>query len=96
MLRHVCRGVDLLARGAADEVRTRWLRHAPSVEGTPVSWHAHGERRRGHSAGIDDTGALRVRLADGAHVTVHGGDIEWHLETKGRDARIGCDGAGGN
>ena len=43
VLGHVRRGVDLLARGAADEVRTRWRRHAPSVEGTAVRWHAHGE-----------------------------------------------------
>jgi len=47
-----------------------------------VSWDAHGERRRGHSVGIDDTGALCVRLPDGAHVTVHGGEIEWHLEAR--------------
>ena len=82
VLRHVRRGVDLLARGAADDVRARWRRHAPSVEGTAVRWHAHGETRRGHAAGIDDTGALRVRLEDGAHVTVHGGEIEWHLEDR--------------
>ena len=29
-----------------------------------------------------DAGALRVRLEDGAHVTVHGGEIEWHLEDR--------------
>jgi BirA family biotin operon repressor/biotin-[acetyl-CoA-carboxylase] ligase len=81
-LRHLRRGVELLASGAADDVRRRWRRLAPSVEGTPVRWHAHGQTRRGYAAGIDDTGALRVRLGDGAHVTVHGGEIEWFLEDR--------------
>lgn len=82
VLRHLRRGVDLLTRDAVEDVRTRWRRHAPSVEGTAVRWHALGETRRGRAAGIDDTGALRVRLDGGAHVTVHGGEIEWHLEDR--------------
>jgi biotin-(acetyl-CoA carboxylase) ligase len=82
LLTHLGQGVDLLAGGAADDVRRRWLRHAPSVEGTPVRWHADGETRRGRSAGIDDVGALRVRLDDGAHVIIHGGAIEWCLDAR--------------
>ena len=82
LLTHLRRGVDLLAGGAADDVRRGWLRHAPSVDGTPVRWRIGGETRRGHSAGIDGIGALRVRLDDGAHVTIHGGAIEWDLEDR--------------
>jgi BirA family biotin operon repressor/biotin-[acetyl-CoA-carboxylase] ligase len=82
VLTHVRRGIDLLASGAADEVRRRWREHAPSVEGTAVRWHTHGQTRSGRAAGIDDTGALRVRLDGGAHVTVHGGEVEWHLEDR--------------
>jgi BirA family biotin operon repressor/biotin-[acetyl-CoA-carboxylase] ligase len=80
LLGHVRRGVALLAVGAGDEVRTRWREHAPSAEGTVVRWLAKGEMRSGRSAGIDDTGALRVRLDDGTHTTVHGGELEWCLE----------------
>jgi BirA family transcriptional regulator, biotin operon repressor / biotin---[acetyl-CoA-carboxylase] ligase len=80
LLGHVRRGVALLAVGAAEEVRTRWREHAPSAEGTVVRWLAQGEMRSGRSAGIDDTGALRVRLDDGTHTTVHGGELEWCLE----------------
>lgn len=82
VLMHVRRGVDLLASGAAADVRRRWRQHAPSVEGTAVQWHTHEGARWGRAAGIDDTGALRVRLDDGGHVTVHGGEIEWHLEDR--------------
>ena len=84
VLTHLRRGVELLATGAADDVRGRWRRLAPSVEGTAVRWHAQGDTRQGRAAGIDETGALRVRLDDGAVATVHGGEIEWHLEDQGR------------
>ena len=82
VLTHLRRGVELLARGAAEDVRIRWRRLSPSVDGTAVRWHAHGETRHGRAAGIDDTGALRVRLDDGAQITVHGGEIEWQLEDR--------------
>ena len=82
VLTHLRRGVDVLARGAANDISARWRQHAPSVQGTALCWHAHGETRWGHAAGIDDTGALRVRLDNGAHVRVHGGEIEWHLEER--------------
>jgi len=73
-------GVDLLAGGSLDEVRARWRRHAPSVEGTAVRWHHHGKVRSGRTAGIDEIGALRVCLDDGGEATVHGGEMEWLLE----------------
>ena len=75
-------GVDLLAGGSLDEVRTRWRQHAPSVEGTAVRWHQHGKVRSGRTAGIDEIGALRVRLDEGGEATVHGGEMEWLLEPR--------------
>jgi BirA family biotin operon repressor/biotin-[acetyl-CoA-carboxylase] ligase len=82
VLTEVQRGVALLAAGAAEDIRHGWLRHAPSVKGTAVQWSVDGQPRRGHACGIDDIGALRVRLDNGTHVTVHGGEIEWNLEDR--------------
>jgi BirA family biotin operon repressor/biotin-[acetyl-CoA-carboxylase] ligase len=75
-------GTATLAGGFAHEIREQWRRHAPSVEGTRVRWHAQGVTRQGVSAGIDASGALRVRDGD-AERLVHGGDVEWILESHG-------------
>lgn len=80
LLTRVSEGVTRLADGRAAEIRERWRDMAPSVDGTRVRWHAHGVMREGRTAGIDERGALRVRSIDGDHV-VHGGEIEWLLET---------------
>lgn len=80
LLVRIREGVDLLARGAMGDVRARWRRLAPSVDGTPVRWHEQGERRDGHADGIDANGALRIRLANGQETIVHGGEIEWLIE----------------
>lgn len=70
-------GVAQLAAGRVAEVRDAWRALAPSVAGTPLCWRHHGTVQQGHARGIDDTGALQVRLADDRDVTVHGGEIEW-------------------
>jgi BirA family transcriptional regulator, biotin operon repressor / biotin---[acetyl-CoA-carboxylase] ligase len=75
-------GTEALARGGADQVREQWQRCAPSVAGAPVRWQQHGELRAGTAVGIDHRGALRVRVGDGSEVLVHGGDVEWQLETE--------------
>lgn len=72
-------GAALLAAGLVDEIREQWRRCAPSVEGTRVRWQADGVQCEGHAAGIDASGALRVRVP-GSHRLVHGGDVEWMLE----------------
>ena len=72
-------GTSMLAAGLAAEVRDEWKRRAPSVEGTHVRWRAQGATYEGRSAGIDDDGALRVRV--GAVVrTIRAGDVDWLLE----------------
>ncbi len=80
LLTRLSEGVRRLADGRAAEIRAQWRDMAPSVDGTPVRWHAHGVTREGRAAGIDERGALRVRCIDGEHV-VHGGEVEWLLET---------------
>jgi BirA family biotin operon repressor/biotin-[acetyl-CoA-carboxylase] ligase len=72
-------GTATLAGGFAGEIREQWRRNAPTVEGTRVRWQAQGVACYGVSAGIDVSGALRVRQ-DGAERLVHGGDVEWTLE----------------
>lgn len=77
LLVRLASGVAQLATGRVAEVRDAWRVLAPSVEGTPLRWHHQGTAQHGHARGIDDRGALQVRLADGRDVTVHGGEIEW-------------------
>lgn len=72
-------GTATLAGGFADEIREQWRRNAPSVEGTRVRWLSQGVMSEGTAAGIDVTGALRVRVR-GSERLVHGGDVEWILE----------------
>lgn len=56
-------------------IRTRWLEraHAP---GTPLSAAtAGGGRIEGRFDGLDESGALRLRLADGSSHVIHAGDV---------------------
>ena len=80
LLERLREGHDLLARGTSDEIVQRWRAVAPSVDGTPVCWHHQGVMHRGRAAGVEATGALRVRTDDGRDLVVHGGDVEWLLE----------------
>ncbi len=70
-------GCDMLARGDCAAVRAQWRSLAPSVDGTRVRWHDQGVAHTGRSAGIDERGALRVRIDGGGDLIVHGGDLEW-------------------
>jgi BirA family biotin operon repressor/biotin-[acetyl-CoA-carboxylase] ligase len=73
-------GCDRLARGEFAGVLDDWRRLAPSVDGTAVRWHHQQVMYTGRSRGIDETGALRVRTAEGRDMTVHGGEVEWLLD----------------
>jgi BirA family biotin operon repressor/biotin-[acetyl-CoA-carboxylase] ligase len=72
-------GTALLAGGLVELVRKRWLLAAPSALGTRVRWQAQGTWHEGDAAGIDASGALRVRVGDRQYA-VHGGDVAWLLE----------------
>lgn len=56
-------------------IRHRWL-DAAHPAGTPLSTAlAGGERAEGLFDGLDETGALRLRLADGSLHVIHAGDV---------------------
>jgi len=59
-----------------------WRARAPSSVGSRVSWRAESGPRSGSTAGIDETGALRVESL-GEIVTFVGGELSW--EDLGRD-----------
>ena len=62
---------DLLA-GRFDAILDAWRRRAPSASGARVATGG----RRGTTAGIDDDGALLVRIDDRIERIV-GGEVEW-------------------
>jgi BirA family biotin operon repressor/biotin-[acetyl-CoA-carboxylase] ligase len=56
-------------------IRERWLDAAHPL-GTPLSTHtAGGERIEGLFEGLEESGALRLRLADGSSQVIHAGDV---------------------
>lgn len=56
-------------------IRHRWL-DAAHPAGTPISTIlADGERAEGLFDGLDESGALRLRLADGSLHVIHAGDV---------------------
>jgi BirA family biotin operon repressor/biotin-[acetyl-CoA-carboxylase] ligase len=58
-----------------EPIRERWLAAAHPV-GTALSTHtASGAWIEGVFDGLDESGALRLRLADGTSQTVHAGDV---------------------
>lgn len=58
-----------------DPIRTRWLAAAHPL-GTPLSTHtASGARIEGLFDGLDDSGALKLRMADGSSQVIHAGDV---------------------
>lgn len=58
-----------------EPIRTRWLAAAHPA-GTALSTHtASGARVEGVFDGLDESGALRLRLADGSSQVIHAGDV---------------------
>jgi BirA family transcriptional regulator, biotin operon repressor / biotin---[acetyl-CoA-carboxylase] ligase len=70
----LARALDLwigrLRAGDWDEVRNAFVRYAPGVEGSAVTLHGGVT---GVTAGLDDSGALRVATTEGV-LLVHGGE----------------------
>jgi BirA family biotin operon repressor/biotin-[acetyl-CoA-carboxylase] ligase len=66
---------DLLS-GRFDAILDAWRRLAPASQGAAVSWKTPGGFVRGTTAGIDDRGALLVRVGDRIERIV-GGEIVW-------------------
>jgi BirA family biotin operon repressor/biotin-[acetyl-CoA-carboxylase] ligase len=65
-----------LATGLSAELLARWRALAPSAVGTLVEWDTPAGVRHGRTAGIDDAGALLVRV-DGATERIISGTLRW-------------------
>lgn len=70
------RYADLMA-GRYDAILDAWRANAPAASGAPVSWETHAGRQHGTTAGIDEDGALLVRVGNAIERVV-GGELTWH------------------
>ena len=66
---------DLLA-GRFDAILDAWRAHAPRASGARVQWNQSGETLSGMTAGVDDHGALLVRVGDRIERIVSG-EVTW-------------------
>lgn len=69
------RALALWRDAGFDAVRQHWLDRAHPVNTDLVARLADGEELRGRFDGIDEAGALRLRLADGTMRLIHAADI---------------------
>jgi BirA family biotin operon repressor/biotin-[acetyl-CoA-carboxylase] ligase len=70
-------GYSTLVAGDADSVLARWRALSPSCEGAPVAWTDAARRLTGVTAGIDDAGALLVRMPAGQMEAIRSGEVTW-------------------
>jgi BirA family biotin operon repressor/biotin-[acetyl-CoA-carboxylase] ligase len=66
---------DLLA-GRFDVILDAWRDRAPASRGARVTWSTPSGPQQGVTAGIDDRGALLVRVGDRVE-TIVGGEVTW-------------------
>ncbi len=57
-----------------DEIITAWMQRAAPI-GTPLTVRIGAEQSQGTFAGLDETGALKLRLADHSLITITGGEL---------------------
>jgi BirA family transcriptional regulator, biotin operon repressor / biotin---[acetyl-CoA-carboxylase] ligase len=72
----LARRYDDLLEGRFDAILEAWRRRAPSAHGTLVTWSAPSGVQSGITIGIDDGGALLVRVDDRVERIV-GGELIW-------------------
>jgi BirA family biotin operon repressor/biotin-[acetyl-CoA-carboxylase] ligase len=72
------RRYDDLLEGRFDAILDAWRSLAPAAEGARVSWTTPDGTRSGVTAGIDDRGALLVRIESRIERIV-AGEITWNL-----------------
>jgi BirA family transcriptional regulator, biotin operon repressor / biotin---[acetyl-CoA-carboxylase] ligase len=65
-----------LAAGDREPVLGRWRALAPSSRGAVVEWSTPAGERRGMSAGIDDAGALLVKVGSSVERIISG-ELRW-------------------
>ncbi|MGH9309034.1 MAG: biotin--[acetyl-CoA-carboxylase] ligase [Vicinamibacterales bacterium] len=66
-----------LAAGERRTILNRWRERAPSAIGTRIAWTTDGHPRTGTTAGIDEDGALLVKV-DQRTERIIAGDITWN------------------
>jgi len=72
----LARRYDDLLESRFDAILDAWRALAPSAQGTRVSWTTAAGPQRGVTAGIDDHGALLVRVGDRIERVV-AGELNW-------------------
>jgi BirA family biotin operon repressor/biotin-[acetyl-CoA-carboxylase] ligase len=65
-----------LENGSGEQVLSRWRALAPSATGTAVSWNDHGVTLRGVTTGVDQQGALLIRMGDDVRRIISG-EVMW-------------------
>lgn len=65
-----------LSSGRFDAILDAWRSRAPASRGAPVAWTTPGGVVRGVTVGVDERGALLVRVGDRVERIV-GGEINW-------------------
>lgn len=68
--------IAALTSGEQDRVLRQWRELSPSATGAQVEWRTNSDARRGVTAGIDDTGALLVRVGDQVERII-AGEVIW-------------------
>jgi BirA family biotin operon repressor/biotin-[acetyl-CoA-carboxylase] ligase len=68
--------MSAIAAGRTGQVLDRWRALAPSAVGKPVEWTVSGGRHRGITSGIDNDGALLVRVGTRIERIV-AGEVSW-------------------
>jgi biotin-(acetyl-CoA carboxylase) ligase len=66
----------LAAPGGGAALLNAWRTWSPSATGARIRWRQHDQTCEGVTAGIDDTGALRVRTR-GGETRLVAGEVEW-------------------
>jgi BirA family biotin operon repressor/biotin-[acetyl-CoA-carboxylase] ligase len=72
----LARRYDDLLDGRFDAILDAWRRRAPGAAGARVAWTVNGVVETGVTAGIDDRGALLVRVGDRVERVVSG-ELTW-------------------
>ena len=83
ILRHLSDIAGLMYHGDWSRVRADWIAMAPGIEGSPVRLRQDGEDDGlpGVTAGVDEGGALIVRLEDGSKTVLHSSEsLDWRFE----------------
>jgi BirA family biotin operon repressor/biotin-[acetyl-CoA-carboxylase] ligase len=73
---------DLLA-GHFDGILDAWRRHAPGASGARVRWNEGSGHHVGVTAGIDQDGALLIRVGERMERIV-AGEVQWEIDSGSR------------